>query len=71
MRTTVNPAPKHFSDWDGLLRVLHAAFASQAGRIDPTSSLHQLNAALIADKAAQEHLFLAHAGDAPSHHHHT
>jgi len=48
-----------FSDWTGLLSLLHEAFAYMEGRIDPPSSLHHLTPALIAKKAKEETLLLA------------
>lgn len=48
-----------FGDWDTLMRLLHAAFAGQNGRIDPPSSLHRLDIQSIALKARDEVLFIA------------
>lgn len=59
MTVNVNQAPEGFNDWSGLLALLHAAFASHSGRIDPPSSLHKLDATSIALKAKEEQLFLA------------
>ena len=59
MPVQVTEAQTDFSDWDGLMRLLNAAFACQADRIDPPSSLHRLDPASIAVKARQERLFLA------------
>lgn len=59
MPLRVIDAPTDFSDWDGLMRLLKAAFAHQAGRIDPPSSVHRLDPVSIAVKARQERLFLA------------
>jgi GNAT superfamily N-acetyltransferase len=63
MPLTVGPAPAQFSDWKGLLALLHAAFAYQEPRIDPPSSLHRLSEHGIAQKAQDERLFLAFDGD--------
>jgi GNAT superfamily N-acetyltransferase len=52
-----------FADWDGLLAMLHSAFAYMEGRIDPPSSLNRLDASGLAEKARAERCFLAHAGD--------
>jgi GNAT superfamily N-acetyltransferase len=51
-----------FADWDGLLALLHRAFAFMDGRIDPPSSLHRLDAAGLAAKAGAERCFLAFRG---------
>lgn len=59
MTVEINPAPAEFEDWDTLMALLHAAFAFQHSRIDPPSSLHRFDAASIAMKAKEEHLFLA------------
>ncbi len=59
MSVRIERVSDKFSDWGGLLQLLHAAFASQEDRIDPPSSLHRLDPELIAEKAAQEQLFLA------------
>jgi GNAT superfamily N-acetyltransferase len=48
-----------FADWEGLLALLHRAFAYMEGRIDPPSSLHRLDAARLSAKARAERLFLA------------
>lgn len=48
-----------FSDWEALLALLHRAFAFMDGRIDPPSSLHRLDAAGLAAKAAAEACLLA------------
>lgn len=57
-------AAADFSDWPGLLQLLHGAFAYMEGRIDPPSSLLRLTPATIAQKADDEELFLARDGDA-------
>ena len=59
MAVEIKPAPAAFADWEGLMALLHAAFAFQEGRIDPPSSLHRFDAASIAVKAKEESLFLA------------
>ena len=51
--------PDGFSGWDGLLALLHRAFAYMEGRIDPPSSLHRLDAAGLAEKARAELCLLA------------
>ena len=63
MPVQVIDAPTDFSDWDGLMRLLNAAFAHQADRIDPPSSVHRLDPASIALKARHERLFLAFEND--------
>ena len=62
MSVEIRLAPPEFRDWEGLLKLLHAAFAYQNDRIDPPSSLHRLDAESIARKARDEHLFLAGEG---------
>lgn len=59
MTVDVMQAPPQFTGWDELLALLHAAFAYQHERIDPPSSLHELDADAIARKARDERLFLA------------
>lgn len=56
-------AGDEFSDWTGLLGLLHEAFAYMEKRIDPPSSLHGFTPASIAGKAKGEALFLATDGD--------
>ena len=51
MSVEIARAAAEFRDWDGLLGLLHAAFAYQNDRIDPPSSLHGFNAASLAAKA--------------------
>ena len=62
MTIDVTVAPPQFRDWEGLLKLLHAAFAYQNDRIDPPSSLHRLDATAIAQKAKDERLLLAIEG---------
>jgi GNAT superfamily N-acetyltransferase len=52
-----------FSDWTGLLKLLHEAFAYMEKRIDPPSSLHRFTPASIAEKTKDETLFLATDAD--------
>jgi GNAT superfamily N-acetyltransferase len=52
-------ATQQFNQWDKLLELLHAAFAYQTDRIDPPSSLYQLDAHSLSQKAKEEYLFLA------------
>ncbi len=56
----ITAAPDDFDDWEDLHTLLHVAFASMDGRIDPPSSLHGMDAAALRDKAGEEALFLAH-----------
>lgn len=51
--------PAGFDDWNGLLALLRESFAYMEGRIDPPSSLHNLNAGGLAQKADEEDLILA------------
>lgn len=55
----VRVAPQDFDDWSGLLELLQSSFAFMTGRIDPPSSLQQLDAAGLRDKAVEETLILA------------
>jgi GNAT superfamily N-acetyltransferase len=59
MSVEVVRAAPEFCRWEELLALLHAAFAYQADRIDPPSSLNAFDAESIAAKAREEHLFLA------------
>lgn len=59
MAVEIGRAPTSFSDWEGLLHLLHAAFAYQDDRIDPPSSVHKLDPESIAAKAAEDVLFVA------------
>jgi hypothetical protein len=59
MRVEIRRAPREFSDWKTVLKLLHAAFAYRKGRIDPPSSVHGLDAGALSVKAKDEHLFLA------------
>jgi GNAT superfamily N-acetyltransferase len=56
-------AGENFSDWTGLLALLHEAFAYMEPRIDPPSSLHGFTPALLAGKVKEESLFLAMDGN--------
>lgn len=58
-RIEIVARPDGFDDWEGLLALLREAFAYMDGRIDPPSSLHSLDAAKLAVKAAEEELVLA------------
>lgn len=62
MPIDIRRSPPGFRQWSELLGLLHAAFAFQTGRIDPPSSLHEMDAGAIAQKASDEHLFLAFDG---------
>jgi hypothetical protein len=44
---SIRVAPQDFTDWSGLLELLPAGFAFMIGRIDPPSSLEQLDAAAL------------------------
>ena len=52
-------APPDFSDWAGLLALLHANYAYMAGRIDPPSSLLRMDAAQFEKKSRDEVMILA------------
>ena len=55
--------PENFSDWPGLLALLHANYAYMAARIDPPSSLLRMNAAQFEKKSRDETLILALGGE--------
>ncbi|MEQ1954104.1 GNAT family N-acetyltransferase [Mesorhizobium sp. CN2-181] len=57
---TVAALPPDFDDWDGLLALIHRAFAYMDGVIDPPSSAHQLTAESLRAKAEAETIFLAY-----------
>jgi GNAT superfamily N-acetyltransferase len=56
-------APKDYSDWAGLLALLHANYAYMAARIDPPSSLLRMGAAEFEKKSRDETMILAFAGE--------
>src|SRR5690349_15085199 len=58
----ISRATSEFHDWPRLLELLQAAFAYQRHRINPPSSVYALDVGSLAEKARDEHLFLAHAG---------
>jgi len=64
MSVNIGRASAHFRDWEVIMRLLHAAFASQNDRIDPPSSLHRLDSTSIAVKAKDEVLFIATENEA-------
>lgn len=47
-----------FTGWEGLVALLRRAFDCVEGRIDPSSSLHRLDAAGLAARAQVERYFL-------------
>jgi N-acetylglutamate synthase-like GNAT family acetyltransferase len=52
-------APPGFSDWVGVLALLHSAYAYMASRIDPPSSLLRMDARQLEQKARDEVLIVA------------
>ena len=60
---TVDLAPPDFDRWAALHRLLSDAFAYMDERIDPPSSMHRLDVAAVAAKAAEEELLLAREED--------
>jgi GNAT superfamily N-acetyltransferase len=54
------PAP--FDDWHGVLALLRAAFAGMQGRIDPPSSLNDMDAGALRAKARGETLLTVYEG---------
>ena len=66
---TIEPWPEitivrahEWQDWEALLALIHRAFAFMEDRIDPPSSLNQLDAKALAKTAKAEICFLAHDG---------
>lgn len=59
----ITPASAAFKGFETLRVLLMESFAFMEGRIDPPSSLHNLDAAGLALKAKDEVLLLAHSGD--------
>lgn len=55
--------PADFEDWAGLHDLLTRSFAYMAGRIDPPSSLHRMNAETLRCKARDEILVIVRHGD--------
>ena len=55
-------SPPDFTDWQGLLELLHSAYAYMEGRIDPPSSLLRMDATDLRAKARDEVLILALVG---------
>ncbi|MEC3861086.1 GNAT family N-acetyltransferase [Mesobacterium sp. TK19101] len=53
------PAPRDFSDWQGLLDLILLSFAYMERRIDPPSSAHRLTLDTLRQKARDEHLYLS------------
>jgi GNAT superfamily N-acetyltransferase len=51
--------PPDFTDWAGLLALLHANYAYMADRIDPPSSLLRMDAAQFEKKSRDEVMILA------------
>lgn len=51
------------TDWGEVLDLLHRAFAVMEGRIDPPSSLHDMDEMTLAEKAAREMCLLAEDED--------
>ncbi|MEX2207162.1 MAG: GNAT family N-acetyltransferase [Myxococcota bacterium] len=52
-------SPPGFSEWAGLLALLHSAYAYMEGRIDPPSSLLRMDAKQLEAKARDEVLIVA------------
>jgi len=48
-----------FQSWDILLHLLYEAFEQQKERIDPPSSVYELDEERLRSKALEEHVFLA------------
>ncbi len=55
-------SPPRFSDWTGLLALLRSAYAYMESRIDPPSSLLRMDVEQLQEKASDEALILAFAG---------
>ncbi len=56
---TISVKPEDFDSWQQLLELLRVSYAYMDARIDPPSSLHRLDAALLAEKSEDETLLLA------------
>lgn len=56
---TIEELDEAFRRWDRLLELLYAAFEQQKGRIDPPSSVYELDENRLRSKAAEEHVFIA------------
>lgn len=52
-----------FLRWDQLLNLLYVAFEQQKHRIDPPSSVYELDENRLRLKAHEEHVFIAKEGD--------
>ena len=52
-----------FRGWNRLLNLLYVAFEQQEGRIDPPSSVYELDESGLRMKAREEHVFLAEQAD--------
>ncbi len=50
-------------DWLLLFDLLQQSFSNMNGRINPPSSLHKMNAQTLRNKASEEELFVAMAGE--------
>jgi N-acetylglutamate synthase-like GNAT family acetyltransferase len=59
---TVRRAPTDFADWEKVGALVHDAFASMQGRIDPPSSALRMTAASMAEDAAAGALLVAESG---------
>jgi len=59
MPTLVSQASPDFRDWDGLLQLLLRSYEYQKDRIDPPSSVLELDAQVLAYKAHEEQMFIA------------
>lgn len=51
-------APQDFSDWNGLHLLLHECYSFMEKRINPPSSLHQMTAKNLQQKAVNETLII-------------
>jgi GNAT superfamily N-acetyltransferase len=58
-RHSIEELDDSFHGWDRLLNLLHVAFEPQKGRIDPPSSVYELDENSLRSKALEEHVFLA------------
>lgn len=59
----IGPAPAGFDDWAGLLSLILNSFAFMEGRIAPPSSALRLTPVALAERARDEHLYLATRND--------
>ena len=55
-------AANTFNDWQGLLDLMHKAFAQNVGKVDPPSTVYESTARSLKNRAERERLLLAYIG---------